>query len=96
MAALTVLYFASLRDAAGRDSERVDHEGDLRSLGCIGVIPGNLVTTGGQVLSETGTATGDGKLRSEASMTKSKPKSTQAIEFFSLIKSILPSVWNQS
>jgi len=71
-------------------------EGDLRSLGCIGVIPGNLVTTGGQVLSETGTATGDGKLRSEASMTKSKPKSTQAIEFFSLIKSILPSVWNQS
>lgn len=32
MAALTVLYFASLRDATGRDSERVDHEGDLRSL----------------------------------------------------------------
>lgn len=32
MAAATVLYFASLRDAAGRDSEHVDHDGDLRSL----------------------------------------------------------------
>ena len=32
MAAITVLYFASLRDAAGCDSERVDHDGDLRSL----------------------------------------------------------------
>ncbi len=32
MAATTVLYFASLRDAAGCDSERVDHDGDLRSL----------------------------------------------------------------
>ena len=32
MAKLTVLYFASLRDAAGRDSERVAHDGDLRSL----------------------------------------------------------------
>lgn len=32
MAATTVLYFASLRDAAGRDSERVSHDGDLRSL----------------------------------------------------------------
>jgi sulfur-carrier protein len=32
MAATTVLYFASLRDAAGSDSERVDHDGDLRSL----------------------------------------------------------------
>ena len=32
MAAATVLYFASLRDAAGHDSERVDHDGDLRSL----------------------------------------------------------------
>ncbi len=71
-------------------------EGDRRSLGCIGVLPGNLVTTGGQVLSETGTATGDGNLRSEASMTKSKPKSTQPIEFFSLINAILPSVRNQS
>lgn len=32
MAAVKVLYFASLRDAAGRDSESVDHDGDLRSL----------------------------------------------------------------
>jgi molybdopterin synthase sulfur carrier subunit len=32
MAEITVLYFASLRDAAGCDSERVDHDGDLRSL----------------------------------------------------------------
>lgn len=32
MSMLSVLYFASLRDATGRDSERVDHEGDLRSL----------------------------------------------------------------
>ncbi len=32
MATFTVLYFASLRDAAGRDSEPVDHDGDLRSL----------------------------------------------------------------
>ena len=32
MAAITVLYFASLRDAAGCDSERIDHDGDLRSL----------------------------------------------------------------
>jgi len=32
MSMLSVLYFASLRDAAGCDSERVDHDGDLRSL----------------------------------------------------------------
>lgn len=32
MARFTVLYFASLRDAAGRDSEPVDHDGDLRAL----------------------------------------------------------------
>ncbi len=32
MAAITVLYFASLRDAAGIDSETLDHEGDLRAL----------------------------------------------------------------
>jgi molybdopterin synthase sulfur carrier subunit len=32
MAAVTVLYFASLRDTAGVDSETVDHDGDLRSL----------------------------------------------------------------
>jgi sulfur-carrier protein len=32
MAMLTVLYFASLRDAAGSDSDRVDHDGDLRAL----------------------------------------------------------------
>ncbi len=32
MAEITVLYFASLRDAAGIDSEAVDHDGDLRAL----------------------------------------------------------------
>lgn len=32
MAMLRVLYFASLRDAAGVDSETIDHHGDLRSL----------------------------------------------------------------
>lgn len=32
MARVTVLYFASLRDAAARDSEVVDHEGDLAAL----------------------------------------------------------------
>lgn len=32
MATFTVLYFASLRDAAGIDSEVVAHEGDLRAL----------------------------------------------------------------
>lgn len=32
MATLCVLYFASLRDAAGVDSETIDHDGDLRSL----------------------------------------------------------------
>lgn len=32
MARVTVLYFASLRDAAGCDSEVVDHEGDLATL----------------------------------------------------------------
>jgi sulfur-carrier protein len=32
MAAFTVLYFASLRDAAGVDSETLDHDGDLRAL----------------------------------------------------------------
>ena len=32
MAAITVLYFASLRDAAGVDSETLDHDGDLRAL----------------------------------------------------------------
>ena len=32
MAKVTVLYFASLRDAAGRSSEVVDCEGDLRAL----------------------------------------------------------------
>lgn len=32
MAKITVLYFASLRDAAGIDSETVDHDGDLRAL----------------------------------------------------------------
>jgi sulfur-carrier protein len=33
MAAVTLLYFASLRDAAGCDSERVEHAaGDLRGL----------------------------------------------------------------
>jgi sulfur-carrier protein len=32
MATLRVLYFASLRDAAGVDAETVDHDGDLRAL----------------------------------------------------------------
>lgn len=32
MARVTVLYFASLRDAAGCDSESLDHEGDLAAL----------------------------------------------------------------
>ena len=32
MAVITVLYFASLRDAAGLDSERIEHDGDLRAL----------------------------------------------------------------
>ena len=32
MARLRVLYFASLRDAAGVESEMIDHAGDLRSL----------------------------------------------------------------
>jgi molybdopterin synthase sulfur carrier subunit len=32
MARVTVLYFASLRDAAGCDSEVIDHEGDLAAL----------------------------------------------------------------
>ena len=32
MAVVTVLYFASLRDAAGCDSERIDHAGDLGAL----------------------------------------------------------------
>ena len=32
MARVTVLYFASLRDAAARDSEVLDHEGDLALL----------------------------------------------------------------
>jgi sulfur-carrier protein len=32
MAMLRVLYFASLRDAAGIDLETIDHTGDLRSL----------------------------------------------------------------
>lgn len=32
MAMVTVLYFASLRDAAGIDSEIVRHDGDLRAL----------------------------------------------------------------
>ncbi len=32
MAAITVLYFASLRDAARIDSETLDHDGDLRAL----------------------------------------------------------------
>lgn len=36
MARVTVLYFASLRDAAARDSEVVDHAGDLAALyGCL-------------------------------------------------------------
>lgn len=32
MTAVTVLYFASLRDAAGVDREIVAHDGDLRAL----------------------------------------------------------------
>lgn len=32
MAAITVLFFASLRDAAGIDSAQIDHDGDLRAL----------------------------------------------------------------
>ena len=32
MAAITVLYFASLRDTTGVDSESIDHDGDLRAL----------------------------------------------------------------
>lgn len=32
MARVTVLYFASLRDAAGCDSQVIDHEGDLAAL----------------------------------------------------------------
>lgn len=32
MATFTVLYFASLRDAAGVDSETIEHDGDLRAL----------------------------------------------------------------
>ena len=32
MAEITVLYFASLRDAEGVDSESVEHAGDLRAL----------------------------------------------------------------
>ena len=32
MADINVLYFASLRDAAGIDSEAVAHDGDLRAL----------------------------------------------------------------
>ncbi len=32
MARVTVLYFASLRDAAGCDSESLDHDGDLATL----------------------------------------------------------------
>lgn len=32
MARVTVLYFASLRDAAGCDSERIEHTGDLAAL----------------------------------------------------------------
>ena len=32
MASVTVLYFASLRDAAGREREAVHHDGDLPSL----------------------------------------------------------------
>ena len=32
MTAVTVLYFASLRDAAGGDRETVVHDGDLRAL----------------------------------------------------------------
>jgi sulfur-carrier protein len=32
MADINVLYFASLRDAAGIDSETIAHDGDLRAL----------------------------------------------------------------
>jgi molybdopterin synthase sulfur carrier subunit len=32
MATCTVLYFASLRDAAGVEREIVEHDGDLRAL----------------------------------------------------------------
>lgn len=32
MAMVRVLYFASLRDAAGVESETIEHEGDLRAL----------------------------------------------------------------
>ncbi len=32
MASIRVLYFASLRDAAGIESEIVEHDGDLQSL----------------------------------------------------------------
>lgn len=32
MARVTVLYFASLRDAAGCDSQVIDHAGDLEAL----------------------------------------------------------------
>jgi sulfur-carrier protein len=32
MATCTILYFASLRDAAGVERESVDHSGDLRML----------------------------------------------------------------
>lgn len=32
MATVTVLYFASLRDAAGAERETVEHDGDLASL----------------------------------------------------------------
>jgi sulfur-carrier protein len=32
MATVRVLYFASLRDTAGVESETIDHDGDLRTL----------------------------------------------------------------
>lgn len=32
MTSIRVLYFASLRDAAGTDGETIDHDGDLQSL----------------------------------------------------------------
>ncbi len=32
MASIRVLYFASLRDAAGIESEIIEHDGDLQSL----------------------------------------------------------------
>lgn len=32
MATCTVLYFASLRDAAGVERETIEHDGDLRTL----------------------------------------------------------------